>query len=171
MEREKGWGEGNGYYIRITEYGCPCCTLHNSRDHSFLYESVLYKFKQRITNTEEHCWGLLQTVKNLPAMQETWVRFLGWEESLGRGWGMATHSSILAWGISQTEESDRLKSKGLQRVGHNWVTSTNDTLSSFYFLFRVFLYFSKMPKMDGHDFYSKKLLRLIRCGQFGRHWK
>ena len=38
-----------------------------------------------------------QTVKNLPAMQETWVRSLGWEDSLQEG--MATHSSILAWRI------------------------------------------------------------------------
>ena len=38
-----------------------------------------------------------QTVKNLPAMQETWVRSLGWEDPLEEG--MATHSSILAWRI------------------------------------------------------------------------
>ena len=41
-------------------------------------------------------------VKNLPAMQETWVRFLGWEDPLEKE--MATHSSILAWGIPWTEE-------------------------------------------------------------------
>ena len=41
-------------------------------------------------------------VKNLPAKQETWVRFLGWEDPLEKG--MATHSSILAWEISWTEE-------------------------------------------------------------------
>ena len=41
-----------------------------------------------------------QTVKNLPAMQETWVRFLGWEDTLGKG--MATHSSIFAWKIPWT---------------------------------------------------------------------
>ena len=40
---------------------------------------------------------MVQTVKNPPAMQETWVQFLGWEDSLEEG--MATHSSILAWGI------------------------------------------------------------------------
>ena len=42
-------------------------------------------------------------VKNLPVMQETWVRSLGWEDPLEKG--MATHSSILAWRISCTEES------------------------------------------------------------------
>ena len=43
-----------------------------------------------------------QTVKNLLAMQETWVRFLGWEDPLEKE--MATHSSILAWKILWTEE-------------------------------------------------------------------
>ena len=41
-------------------------------------------------------------IKNLPARQETWVRFLGWEDPLKKR--MATHSSILAWGIPRTEE-------------------------------------------------------------------
>ena len=47
-----------------------------------------------------------QTVKNLPAMQDTWVRSLGQENPLEKG--MATHSSILAWRIPQTEEPGRL---------------------------------------------------------------
>ena len=47
-----------------------------------------------------------QLVKNLPAMQETWVRFLGWEDPLEEE--MATHSSILAWRIPWTEEPGRL---------------------------------------------------------------
>ena len=42
-------------------------------------------------------------VKNLPAKQETWVRSLGWEDPLEKG--MATHSSIIAWGIPWTEDS------------------------------------------------------------------
>ena len=58
-----------------------------------------------------------QTVKNLPAMQETWVRSLGWEDTLEKG--MATHSSVLARRIPWTEEPSRLQSMGLQRVGHN----------------------------------------------------
>ena len=53
-------------------------------------------------------------VKNLPAMQETWVRSLGWEDSLEKG--MATHSSTLAWRIPWTEEPERLQSMGSQRV-------------------------------------------------------
>ena len=45
---------------------------------------------------------MVQMVKKLPAMQKTWVQFLGWEESLEKG--MATHCSILAWRIPWTEE-------------------------------------------------------------------
>ena len=60
-------------------------------------------------------WGfslLAQSVKNLPARQETRVRFLGWEDPLGKE--MATHSSILAWRIPWTEEPGGLESMGLQ---------------------------------------------------------
>jgi len=51
-------------------------------------------------------------VKNPPAMQETLVQFLGWEDPLEKG--KATHSSILAWRIPGT-----IQSMGLQRVGHD----------------------------------------------------
>ena len=53
-----------------------------------------------------------QLVKNLPAMRETWVQYLVWEDPLEKG--KATHSSILAWRIAWT-----VWSMGLQRVGHN----------------------------------------------------
>ena len=58
-----------------------------------------------------------QRVKNLPAMQETWVQSLGWDDPLEKG--MAPHSSILAWRISGTEKLGRLQSMGLQKVGYN----------------------------------------------------
>ena len=58
-----------------------------------------------------------QSVKNLPAVQETWVRSLGREDHLEKE--MATHSSTLAWKISWTEESGGLQSMGSQRVGHD----------------------------------------------------
>ena len=60
---------------------------------------------------------MAQRVKNLPAMQETGVRFLGWEDPLEEG--MATHSSVLAWRIPWTEEPGGLQSMGLQRVRHD----------------------------------------------------
>ena len=58
-----------------------------------------------------------QTVKKLPAMQETWVLSLGWEDPLEKG--MVTHSSILAWRIPWTEEPGRLQCMGSLRVGHD----------------------------------------------------
>ena len=59
-------------------------------------------------------WASLvaQLVKNLPAMQKTWVRFLDQEDSLEKE--MTTHSSILAWRIPWTEDPGRLQSMGLQ---------------------------------------------------------
>ena len=56
-------------------------------------------------------------MKNLPAMQETWVPSLGWEDLLEKG--MATHSSILAWRIAWIEEPGEPQSMGSQRVGHD----------------------------------------------------
>ena len=59
-----------------------------------------------------------QTVKRPPAMRETRVRFLGWEDPLEKV--MAIHSSTLAWKIPWTEEEpDRLQSMGSQRIGHD----------------------------------------------------
>ena len=82
-----------------------CTDLHI---HSSHLELVLYSAKASL---------VAQMVKNLPAMQETGVRSLGgadsWEEE------MATHSSILAWGIPWTEEPGGLPSMGLQRGGHD----------------------------------------------------
>ena len=60
---------------------------------------------------------MVQTIKNLPARQETRVQFLGWEDSLEEK--MATHFSILAWGIPWTEEAGGLRSRGSQKVRHN----------------------------------------------------
>ena len=56
-------------------------------------------------------------VKNLPAMRETWVQFLGREDLLEEG--TATHSSVLAWRIPWTEEPGGLQSVGSQRVGQD----------------------------------------------------
>ena len=56
---------------------------------------------------------IAQSIKNLTAMQETWVQFLGWEDPLEKG--MASHSSILAWRIPWTEECGGLESMGSQK--------------------------------------------------------
>ena len=58
-----------------------------------------------------------QRLKHLSAIQETWVRSLGWEVPLEKE--MATHSSILAWRIPWMEEPGGLQSTGSQRVGHD----------------------------------------------------
>ena len=60
---------------------------------------------------------MAQTVKNLPAMQETRIQSLGWEDPPEEG--MVTYFSILAWRIPWTEEPDGLQSMGLERVGHD----------------------------------------------------
>ena len=59
-----------------------------------------------------------QRIKNLPAIQETWIRSLGLEDP--REETKATHSSILAWRIPWTEEPGRLQSMGSQRIAHDW---------------------------------------------------
>ena len=68
----------------------------------------------------QYSWAFLvaQLVKNPPAMRETWVWSLGWEDPLEKG--KATHSSILAWRIPWT-----VQSMGSQRVGHDWATFTH----------------------------------------------
>ena len=58
-----------------------------------------------------------QMVKRLPAVQETKVQPLDWEDHLEKE--MATHSSTVSWKIPWTEEPGRLQSMGLQRVGHD----------------------------------------------------
>ena len=89
FEQTQGDSEGQG--------GLVCCRLcgHKELD-SFL---------------------VAQLVKTLPAMQETWVRSLGWEDPLEGE--MATHSSIPAWRIPWTEEPGRLQSMESQRVRHD----------------------------------------------------
>ena len=65
-------------------------------------------------------------VKNPPAMQETWVQSLGWEDFLEEG--MATHSSILAWKIPMDRGAWQATVHGLQRVGHIERLSTHSTI-------------------------------------------
>ena len=76
----------------------------------FVHSSSLYFFAQY------HCqWGLpwwLSGEKNPPAMQETWVQSLGWEDPMEKE--MATHSRILAWEIPGTEEPGGLQPMDLQ---------------------------------------------------------
>ena len=71
---------------------------------------------------------MAQTVKRLPAIQETRVPSLGWEGPLEKE--MATHSSTLPWKIPWPEEPGGLQSLGSQRVGHDWVSEQWNKTSS-----------------------------------------
>ena len=62
-------------------------------------------------------------IKNPPAMRETWVQSLDWEDPPEKG--VAAYSSILVWRIPWTEDPGRLQSMGLLRVGHDWMTLWN----------------------------------------------
>ena len=80
-----------------------------------------------ISMTYDTSWTSLvaQVVKNLPAMQETRARSLGWEDPLEKE--IATHPCIPAREIPQTEETGKLQSMGSKRVGHNLVTKRSMT--------------------------------------------
>ena len=100
-----------------------------------------------------------QLVKNLSAMQETWIRSLGWEDLLEEG--MATHSSILAWRIPMTEEGPgKLQSMGLQRVNTAQCQSNNSC-----FTFRqqesidVFIAGARMSGVDAEEKVSSVWLK------------
>ena len=114
-------GEGNGTPL---QYSC----LENPMDGGAWWAAVHGVAKLDMTerlhfhlslSSSILPWASLvaQTVKRLPAMQETWVRSLGREDPLEKE--IATHSSILAWSIPWTEEPGRLQSMGSQRVGHD----------------------------------------------------
>ena len=87
---------------------------------------------------DNNCWKLTNrrcspgdsAVKNLPAIPETQIYSLGWEDPLEKE--MATHSRILAWRIPWTEDSGGPASMGWQRIGHDWVTNTLYIADSFH---------------------------------------
>ena len=140
---------------------------------------------------------MAQRVKNLPAMQETWVRSLGCEDSLEKG--MATHSSNPSRRIPWTEEPGGLQSMGLQRVIHDWATNTHSgtwtfnkktlpQVSNECSSLRTLLYWTEVLKQKQNTLYSCLLkkplfallliiswlltLRCLFCAQFqGDGWK
>ena len=101
---------------------------------------VYYMFGISFTITLIYLASLVaQMIKHLPAMWETWVRSLGWEDPVEKE--MATHSSTLAWRIPWTEKSGRLQSLGSQRVRYNWATSLNALEIFFLFFWQGRFYF------------------------------
>ena len=95
------------------------------RKADILLKRIIVIFSYLLVSSKvQHNWSSLvtQTVKNLPAMQEIWVRSLDLKDPLEKG--MANHTSILTWRNPWTEEPGGLQSVGLQRVGHDRVTNT-----------------------------------------------
>ena len=90
-----------------------------------------------------------QRLKRLPAMWETWVRSLGWEDPLEKE--MASHSSILAWRIPWMEEPGGLQSTGSKRVGHDWATSL--TLGIVNLIYSILL--MKKPRLKKYCLFSE----------------
>ena len=78
-----------------------------------------------------------QTVRNLPAMLEIWVWFLGQKDPLEKE--MATHSRILAWRIPRTEEPGGLQSMRSQRVRHSWATNTHSHIIIFCLFYKIII--------------------------------
>ena len=89
----------------------------NTRNWYLPQIKTLYYPKIYIYLTITRASLVAQTVKNPPAMQETQVQSLGWEDLPENG--TTSHSSILAWRIPWTEEPGKLQSMGLQRVRHD----------------------------------------------------
>ena len=123
--------------------------------------SLLFKMWRLFTLQFKSFHGaslVAQMVKNLPAMQETWVQSLGWEDLLEKE--IATYSSILAWGrIPWTEEPGRLKSIGLQRIRHDWAMN-------FSFSSRSFCYMIFKSLLAGHEHLSPPSPPLPSCDSF-----
>ena len=117
----------------LSPYGIPqpACSMYCSPTLSLC---LVFKYCKKPTHTDAYFTHtitcspgqaslLAQTVKNLPAMWETRVQSLGWENPLEKA--MATQFSILAWWVPWTEAPGRLKSMDLERVGHDWATNTH----------------------------------------------
>ena len=119
---QKYWSQGHSLTNLLHRIVCSPGTQSTApRLRKILSRDAGFQWRQCGTSL------VAQTLKNPPAMQETWVRSLGHEDTLEKG--MAIHSSILAWKIPRTEEPGRLQSTGSQRIGHNWVTNTFTLLS------------------------------------------
>ena len=117
LGRFLGGGHGNPL-----QYSC----LENPIDRGAWWPTVhgvakswtrLSDFTFTFTFSDYSASLVAQRLKCLPAMQETWVRSLGWEDPLEKE--MATHSSTLAWEIPWMEDPGRPQFMGSQRVGHD----------------------------------------------------
>ena len=117
-----GWHETIDFnFLRDVK---ECIWLRSlSQDYEGIHSLIQQIFSSAFY--EHGAFLVAQTVKHLPAMQETWVWSLGQEDPLEKE--MATHCSTVAWKIPWTEDPGRLQSMGSQRVRHNWATSLHFT--------------------------------------------
>ena len=94
--------------------------MYSTGNHIYYFVKI-YKGKESNkhthTHTHTHTHSSSDGKESACNVGDIWIRFLDWDDPLEKG--MATHSSILAWRIPWTEESDRLQSKGSQSVRHN----------------------------------------------------
>ena len=106
-------------YLLIMKTGCTA--FRPDRLLSFM-EIHRHNILLLLHSIEEGASLVAQTIKNLPAMQETWDGSLGWDDPLEED--TITHSSILAWRIPWIKEPGRLLSMGSQKVRHKCMTNT-----------------------------------------------
>ena len=104
--------------------GIPRSTTGSSNSPPRIYPGKTTSWKDTYTLTSQ----VAQSVKRLPPMWKTQVQSLGREDPLEKE--MAPHSSTLAWKIPWMEEPGRLQSMGLQKVGHDWATSSSSDVNS-----------------------------------------
>ena len=117
------WGKvlvpSHEIYITISLSSAGTNTPTQREDGNFRLSTSFLKHQPVISPQTKQEWASLvaEMVKNPPAMRETWIRSLGWEDALEKG--MVTHSSILAWRIPWTEVPGGLQSMESQRIGHD----------------------------------------------------
>ena len=105
------------------DFQCDIHHLGHNQSRVWHFMKTIHEaVNEDLSNRPLPLYKVAQLVKNLSAVQETWVRSLGQEDPLEKG--MATHSSILAWRIQWMEEPGRLQSMGSQRVRHNCAANT-----------------------------------------------
>ena len=130
----------------------------------FIFKNIKYINTEACTYLLGIEWASLvvQMVKNSPAMWETWVQSLGWEDPLEEG--MATHSSILAWRIPR-DRGARLQSMGLQRVRHNWATKHTYTYAYAYTHTHTHTHTNRMAVSHGNSVFNFLRNYLQNCFQ------
>ena len=102
-----------------------CMCMGGKTIFTLLFHNTRQITRRKNRSIRPLCFPSGFVVKNLPVIQETWVGSLGWEDPLEKE--MATHCSILAWGIPWTEEPGGLQSVGSQRGEHDLVTKTTNS--------------------------------------------